>query len=221
MPLRPGRAVQSCPVLSRPVLSCPVLSCHIPSWSRQPRVPPSCVWQGRVPPATPACPPGTGPSLRRHPLAGGGMSPHATLPRLPAQGAPSCVWQPRVLPSCVWQGRVPPVTPAPALPAQGPRFAGTPLPGVACRLMPPCPAFQPRVLPSCVWRGRVPPATPACPPGTGPSLRRHPLAGGGMSPHATLPRLPHEPSGKGSPFIDNREAADLVGDHTLSFFGGH
>ena len=48
-----------------------------------------------------------------------------------------------------------------------------------------------------------------------------PLAGGGMSPHATLPRLPHEPSGKGSPFMDNREAADLVGDHTLSFFGGH
>ena len=39
-----------------------------------------------------------------------------------------------------------------------------------------------------------------------------------MSPHATLPRLPHEPRGKGSPFMDNREAADLVGDHTLSYF---
>ena len=80
---------------------------------------------------------------------------------------------------------------------------------------------QPRVPPSCVWQGRVPPATPACSPGTRPSLRRHPLAGGGMSPHATLPRLPHEPSGRGSPFMDNREAADLLGDHTLSYFGGH
>ena len=39
-----------------------------------------------------------------------------------------------------------------------------------------------------------------------------------MSPHATLPRLPHEPSGKGSPFMDGRDAADLLGDHTLSYF---
>ena len=131
---------------------------------------------------------------------------------------PPCpAFQPRVpLPACGRAGchRRPP----PALPAQGPRFAGTPWPGVACRLMPPCPAFQPRVPSSCVWQGRVPPATPACPPGTRPSLRRHPLAGGGMSSHATLPRLPHEPSGRGSPFMDYREAADLVGDHTLSFF---
>ena len=84
----------------------------------------------------------------------------------------------------------------------------------------PAPFFvwQPRAPPSCVWQGRVPPATRACPPGTRLSLRRHPLAGGGMSPHATLPRLPHEPSGRGSPFMDGREAADLLGDHTLSLF---
>ena len=68
---------------------------------------------------------------------------------------------------------------------------------------------------------RASPATPACAHAPGPSLRRHPLAGGGMSPHATLPRFPHEPSGRGSPFMDGREAADLLGDHTLSFFGGH
>ena len=85
------------------------------------------------------------------------------------------------------------------------------------RALPSC-VWQGRALPSCVWQGRVPPATPACPPGTRPSLRRHPLAGGGMSPHATLPRLPHEPSGRGSPFMDGREAADLLGDHTLSLF---
>ena len=155
LPLRPGRAVLSCPVPSCPVLSHPFLVSAA---------------QGAI-------------FLR---VARQGATGDPRLPSrhkaLASQAPPSRGWH---VASChpapffVWRGRVPP---------------------------------------SCVWQGRVSPATPACPPGTGLSLRRHPLAGGGMSPHATLPRLPHEPSGKGSPFMDNREAADLVGDHTLSYF---
>ena len=37
------------------------------------------------------------------------------------------------------------------------------------------------------------PATPACPSRTRPPLRRHPLAGGGMSPHAAPPALLSNP----------------------------
>ncbi len=58
-----------------------------------------------------------------------------------------------------------------------------------------CPsALAARVCPCCSRRARAAPATPACPPGARPSLRRHPLAGGGMSPHAAPPRLAPWPS---------------------------
>jgi len=58
--------------------------------------------------------------------------------------------------------------------------------------------------PCCSRRARAAPATPACSPGASPSLRRHPLAGGGMSPHAAPSRLApspsREPSGIGAVF---------------------
>ena len=168
LPLRPGRAVLSGPVLSRPVLSHPFL---VPA--AQGAIFLRVAAQGA--PGDPRLP-------SRHKALASQAPPSRGWHVASCHPAPFFVWRARVLPSCVWQPRVPP---------------------------------------SCVWRARVPPATPACPPGTRLSLRRHPLAGGGMSPHATLPRLPHEPRGKGSPFMDNREAADLVGDHTLSYFGGH
>ena len=42
-------------------------------------------------------------------------------------------------------------------------------------------------------RAGAAPATPACPSRTRPPLRRHPLAGGGMSPHAAPPALLSNP----------------------------
>ena len=71
--------------------------------------------------------------------------------------------------------------------------------------MPPRPASRPgppprpsalaaRVCSCCSRRARAAPATPACSPGARPSLRRHPLAGGGMSPHAAPSRLAPWPS---------------------------
>ncbi len=64
----------------------------------------------------------------------------------------------------------------------------------AAPVCPCCPsALAARVCPCCSRRARAAPATPACPPGARPSLRRHPLAGGGMSPHAAPPRLQSSP----------------------------
>ena len=54
-------------------------------------------------------------------------------------------------------------------------------------------ALAARVCPCCSRRARAAPATPACSPGARPSLRRHPLAGGGMSPHAAPSRLASNP----------------------------
>ena len=61
----------------------------------------------------------------------------------------------------------------------------------ACRPATPCQPCRPGCVPGgcpCPCRARPAPATPACPHAHGRSLRRHPLAGGGMSPRAAPAR---------------------------------